>query len=77
MTPGGWSGDCVSLTPSAWARVTCAGRPYTYKAKEKGRMHESCSCVWTSLIAQLVKTPPATQETPVRFLGWEDPLEKG
>ena len=30
-----------------------------------------------SLIAQLVKNLPATQETPVRFLGWEDPLEKG
>ena len=29
------------------------------------------------LIAQLVKNPPAMQETPVRFLGWEDPLEKG
>ena len=23
------------------------------------------------------KNPPAMQETPVRFLGWEDPLEKG
>jgi len=30
-----------------------------------------------SLIAQLVKNPSAMQETPVRFLGWEDPLEKG
>ena len=30
-----------------------------------------------SLIAQLVKNPPAVQETPVRFLGREDPLEKG
>ena len=30
-----------------------------------------------SLIAQLVKNPPAMQETLVRFLGWEDPLEKG
>ena len=30
-----------------------------------------------SLIAQLVKNPPAMQETPVQFLGWEDPLEKG
>ena len=29
-----------------------------------------------SLIAQLVKNPPAVQETPVRSLGWEDPLEK-
>ena len=30
-----------------------------------------------SLVAWLVKNPPAIQETPVRFLGCEDPLEKG
>ena len=30
-----------------------------------------------SLIAQLVKNAPAMQETPVRSLGREDPLEKG
>ena len=29
-----------------------------------------------SLIAQLVKNLPAVQETLVRFLGWEDLLEK-
>ena len=29
-----------------------------------------------SLVAQLVKNPPAMQETLVRFLGWEDPLEE-
>ena len=34
------------------------------------------SFFWDSLIAQLVKNLPAIQETPVRFLGWEDPLEK-
>ena len=28
------------------------------------------------MIAQLVKNTPAMQETPVRFLGLEDPLEK-
>ena len=32
---------------------------------------------WTSLVAQLVKNPPAMQETWVPSLGWEDPLEKG
>ena len=32
---------------------------------------------WASLIAQLVKNPPAMQETLVRFLGGEDLLEKG
>ena len=28
-------------------------------------------------MAQLVKNPPAMQETWVQSLGWEDPLEKG
>ena len=28
------------------------------------------------LIAQLVKNLPAMQETPIQFLGWEDPLQK-
>ena len=32
---------------------------------------------WVFLVAQLVKNPPTIQETPVRFLGREDPLEKG
>ena len=31
----------------------------------------------SSLVAQMVKNPPTIQETPVRSLGWEDPLEKG
>ena len=30
-----------------------------------------------SLVAQLVKNPPAIRETWVQSLGWEDPLEKG
>ena len=30
-----------------------------------------------SLVAQLVKNPPAMHVTQVRSLGWEDPLEKG
>ena len=28
-------------------------------------------------MAQLVKNPPAMQETWIQSLGWEDPLEKG
>ena len=31
---------------------------------------------WASLLAQLVKNPPAVWETWVRSLGWENPLEK-
>ena len=32
---------------------------------------------WASLVAQLIKIPPALWETWVLFLGWEDPMEKG
>ena len=32
---------------------------------------------WASLVAQTVKNLPAMQETWVRSLGWEDPLEEG
>ena len=33
--------------------------------------------LYSSLVAQLVKNLPTMQETWVRSLGWEDPLEKG
>ena len=32
---------------------------------------------WASLVAQKVKNLPAKQETWVRSLSWEDPLEDG
>ena len=32
--------------------------------------------LWASLVAQAVTRLPAMQETWVRSLGWEDPLEK-
>ena len=32
---------------------------------------------WASLVAQLVRNPPAMQGTWARSLGWEDPLERG
>ena len=34
-------------------------------------------CFLATLVAQAVKNPPAIRETWVRFLSWEDPLEKG
>ena len=37
----------------------------------------SLQCSWASLVAQLVKNPPAMQGTWVGSLSWEDPLEKG
>ena len=38
---------------------------------------ENLPAWWASLVAQLVKNPPAMWETWVHSLGWEDPLEKG
>ena len=32
---------------------------------------------WASLVAQLVKNPPAMWEISVQSLGWENPLEEG
>ena len=40
-------------------------------------MNPASIYIRASLIAQLVKNPPAMQETWVWSLGWEDPLEKG
>ena len=40
------------------------------RTEEPGRLE-------TSFVAQLIKNPPAMQETWVRSLAWEDTLEKG
>ena len=64
------------------------GKESTCNAGDPGSIPESgrytgegigypLQCSWASLVAQLVKNPPAMQETWVRSLGWEDPLEKG
>ena len=39
--------------------------------------NEEVWVLWVFLVAQLVKNPPAMQETRVGFLGREDPLEQG
>ena len=39
-------------------------------------MRRKLLCIWTSLVAQTVERLSTMQETGVRSLGWEDPLEK-
>ena len=51
-----------------------AGDPVRFLGRED-QLEKGYS--WASLVAQLVKNPPAMQETWAQFLGWEDPLEKG
>ena len=46
------------------------------KGKHSDFIKNSRANSWASLVAQLVKNPPAMWETCVQSLGWEDPLEK-
>ena len=43
----------------------------------KFKQHRIMSPSRASLVAQMLKNPPAMQETWVQSLGQEDPLEKG
>ena len=44
----------------------------------QGRCYLEAGTLWQGFrCGSLVKNPPAMQEIPVQFLGWEDPLEKG
>ena len=39
-------------------------------------MKRPIECLWISLVAQMIKNPPAMQETWVQSLGGEDPQRK-
>ena len=57
-----------------------ASSPNHWTGREFPKLPLSEELMWkgrASLVAQLVKNPPAMQKTWVRSLGWEDPLEKG
>ena len=55
----------------------CTGQTL-FISRLSGRRRQTTSARFlASLVAQLVKNPPARRETPVQSLGWEDPLEKG
>jgi len=57
------------------------------KEEERGQKDKGKKYSWNlwvekgnyraSLVAQLVKNPPAMQKTLIQFLGQEEPLEKG
>ena len=50
--------------------------PGSVRSPGEGKVY-SFQYSWASLVAQLVKKPPAMWETWDQCLGWEDPLEKG
>ena len=69
---------------SKWGTLT---RSLTGQALDPNLAPQTASCLAisdigkylciASLVAQMVKNLPAVQETWVRSMGWEDPLEKG
>ena len=66
MDRGAWWATVHGVTKS-WTRLS----DFTFTFRRK------YTHIWASLVAQLIKNPPAIQEIPVQFLGWKDPLEKG
>ena len=68
LPSGRWEEALLHEHPWPWAGASCLPPSWIYT---------QVTGSWASLVAQLVKNPPAMQETPVRFLGWEDPLEEG
>ena len=75
----GGCADVLVLDMGCWlhdGRVGCLiPHPSPSLPPPAKEIHPPGTC-GVSLIAQTVKNPPAMQETPVRFPGREDPLEK-
>ena len=49
----------------------------TSSSKIQAQIEKSREDHWISLVAQIVKNPPAIWETWVQSRGWENPLEEG
>ena len=75
-------------TPNLGFPGSSAGKESTFNAGDPGSIPGSgrspgegigypLKYSWAFLVAQMVKNPPAMQETWVHSLGWEDPLEEG
>ena len=86
VLPGASQGQPASLSfPASRGRLrslSCKPSTFTVSTGQLGlptqhRWDTSPFHTGASLVAQTVKNLPAMQETRVRSLGWEDPLEKG
>ena len=59
-----------------WISFTVNHMCMELKISQDFKINACFDKVCASLMAQMVKNPPAMQETWVQSLGWEDPLEK-
>ena len=68
----------IALTGMIQIHFSSYTQEHIYQTPDgKAPLESQYTAEGASLVAQLVKNPPAMQETPVQFLGREDPLEKG
>ena len=68
-----WNAAFVNLTiirPQSWPQRHVLPLNFCTTYYMFSTLHQ-----WASLVAQLIKNPPATQETWVWSLGWEHPLD--
>ena len=66
-----------SSQPRDQIQVSCVAGGLLHHQIHQGRTQATILAIFTVQLAQLVKNPPAMQETLARSLGWEDALEKG
>ena len=72
--------NCLSRS-SVWGKELCSqGTNFKRTSKHQGEiasLKKELSILCSDIAAQTVKNLPAKEETPVRPLGQEDPLEEG
>ena len=72
--PEGWDGEGGGRGGSGWGTHV---NPWLIHINVWQKPLQYCKVISLQLKKKKKKNPPAMQETPVQFLGWEDPLEKG
>ena len=83
-----WISGCWRTGPSSSITNSSVGKESACNAGDPSAIPGSgrsagegigypCQYFGASLVGQLVKNPPAMQETWLGSLGWEDPLQKG
>ena len=65
--------ESISELEDSMAEITAEEQNEGRRVK---KIEDNLREVWASLVAHLVKNPPAMWETCVRSLSWEDSLEK-
>ena len=75
---GPWAAQSAPLLTPGPHSLSCGAGEEGAPDSSPGqlRLTSPPASLWASLLALMVKSLPAMQETQVQSLGWEDPLEK-